>query len=216
MLANGHGPERRECERLVALLDAPTLADATPAEISCRLPSLNERLVTRIRAGEADAGTTTYEATLAHLEAITQEALSESNPAYRRRASEPVSSVAPVDALLTAWSDVPRTFMRAFPLAVSPVPIAQRFEGWLHLPSVTLEAVYASGNAALATQAGLFGWFAQRLAANPRVPMIAVESAHQAHDLSIAFSDVSAALFELWMWPFRRVEACAADTARLP
>ncbi|MBD5657333.1 MAG: hypothetical protein IAI50_19450, partial [Candidatus Eremiobacteraeota bacterium] len=36
VLANGHGPERRECERLVALRDAPTLADATPAEISCR------------------------------------------------------------------------------------------------------------------------------------------------------------------------------------
>lgn len=227
-LANGHTCERREYERLAALLGAPIVAHASRREIRCLLPSLNERLVTRIRAGEADVGTTTHAATLKHLEAITHEALSESNPTYRCRTACPGPSSSPatsgaarpvlpyVDASLAAWSDVPLAFLRAFPTDVSRAPITQRVDAWLHLRGVVAEAVYVSGNAAFATQADLCGRFTRRLAANPRVPMVAVESAHQAHDFAIAIADVSAALFKVVLAPFRRVEPHHAEATRWP
>ena len=78
-LANGIVPERREYERLCKLLGAPAVANVRPPEVRSALPSLNERLCGRIRAGEADVGTASYAATLEHLEATTYEALSESS-----------------------------------------------------------------------------------------------------------------------------------------
>jgi hypothetical protein len=224
-LANGHLTERREYERLAALLDAPAAADADPAQIRCSLPALNERLGTRIRAGEADMGTTSYAATLAHLEAITDEALSESNPTYRRPPTGPVppdSGVtpcsalpfAPVAAALTAWGDVPGALRRALGTALQPAPLVP-IDAWLHFSGRFGEALCASGSATLATQADLVGWFAQRLAANPRVPMVAVESAHQAHDLSLAIAEATTAFFELALAPFG-VPPRRAEAAKVP
>jgi hypothetical protein len=83
-LAKGTLGERREYERLSELLDSPGMADPDVHEIRRALPGLNQQLVRRIRAGEADFGTATHAATLAYLEAATDEALSESNPTYRR------------------------------------------------------------------------------------------------------------------------------------
>lgn len=226
-LANGHVSERREYERLAALLGVETFARASPREIRCLLPSLNERLVARIRAGEADVGTTTYATTLRHLEAITREALSESNPTYRRRTAEaeppafcatPSSDQqSPVDASFAAWSDVARLLLRALPLeAPSGASFARRMGVWLDLRCALGEAVYASGNAALATQADLFGSVTQRVAANSLVPMVAVEGAHLAHDFSIAFADASAALLQLAFLPFRRAKPRLPSVARPP
>ena len=215
-LENGHLPERREYERLSALLHTPAGADVSASEIRCALPTLNERLGARIRVGEADVGTTSYAATLAHLEAITNDALSESNPTYRRPApgllppgsggtqcaALPPSSVT---TALAAWRDVPRAIGRVLADAVPTVPLARRFDSWLHAYGAFGGAMCASSSAAFATQANVFGWFAQRLAANPRVPMVAVEAAHQAHDVSVALADASAALFELALAPLGTV-----------
>lgn len=226
-LANGSLPERREYERLAALLGVPTDAGAGAHEIRCSLASLNERLATRILAGEADVGEAAYFPTLAHLEAVTNEALSESNPTYLRRAtpsqdsgSPDSSRVArlpePVDASLAAWCEVPRAFLRAFPIGMRHVPIARRAEALVHLRGTVGEAIYASVGAALVTQANLFGWFAQRLAANTNVPMIAVEGAHQAHDFSVAIADLSAAFYGLALAPLRRSEPQRAEATRVP
>ena len=95
-LANGMVLERREYERLCELLGAPAIANVRPPEVRSALPSLNERLCGRIRAGQTDVGTASYAATLEHLEATTHEALSES--------SRPFYRVAPHhDAEATRW-----------------------------------------------------------------------------------------------------------------
>ena len=226
-LANGHMPERREYERLAALLGAPAAAHASQHEIRCMLSTLNERLGTRIRLGETDDGTVTSTAVLAHLEATTHEALSESNPTYRRRTSAAVPSssratpwtarpLPHIDASLAACSDVLPAFLHAFPIDLRQAPISKRIDAWLHLNGVIGEAVYASGNAAFATQADLFGWFTRRLVANPQVPMVVVESAHQAHDLSVAIADAIAMLLKIAIAPFRRVEPHQSKAMRLP
>ena len=223
-LARGLASERREYERLAGLLGAPIVAHATSREIRCKLVALNERLAARIREGEADVGTAAHAATLAHLEAITDEALSESNPAYARRTSGTDSSrapyatspVPPASTLLAVWSDVPGAFVRAICSAAPPAPFAERIDAWLHLNGAVGEALCASGSAALVTQADLFGWFAHRLAANPRVPMAAVEGAHQAHDVWLAIAEASTEFCRLVLAPFRCVEAASAEAARLP
>ncbi|MBD5635850.1 MAG: hypothetical protein IAI49_15390, partial [Candidatus Eremiobacteraeota bacterium] len=95
-----------------------------------------------------------------------------------------------------------------------PAPIAKSIDALLRLRSSFGEALYVSGSAALATQADVFGYMTQRLAASPRVPMAAVEGAHLAHDLSVAVTEASTALLKLALWPFRRVDL--AEAARLP
>lgn len=225
-VANGHALERREYDRLTGLLGESVITHATTREIRCMLPSLNERLGTRIRAGKADGGTVTFAATRAHLEASTREALSESNPAYRRHRSQPAvplphdtqTAALPfsvVDATLAAWNDVPQAFLRAFPIAAAQVPLVRRIDAWWHLRGALGEAVYASCNAALASQTMLVGWFTQRLAANSHVPMAAVESAHQVHDLSLAIADVGSAFFKITLAP-SRVGAYRAEATRVP
>jgi hypothetical protein len=86
-LVRGNADELREVERLAALLGLPPPALGTPDDVRCSLAGLNERLASRIRSGAADAGSQSYDATLAHLEATTREALSESNPTYHRMSS---------------------------------------------------------------------------------------------------------------------------------
>ena len=224
-LANGHLPERREYERLAALLGAPALADVSPHECRCALPALNERLGARIRLGEADMGTTSYAATLAHLEAITNEALSESNPTYRRPTPGPLQSGSndtpcsalpdpSVSAAVAAWREVPRAVRGAVIGVPLTAPFSRRGYAWLQMYGSFGKAMCVSGNAAFALQANLLGWFAERLAANPRVPMVAVESAHQAHDLSVAIADASAGLFELTLAPLG--VGPSPEAARLP
>ena len=226
-LANGHATERREYERLAALLGAPTVPEASSHEIRCTLSSLNERLGARIRMGEADVGTTTYAATLAHLEANTHEALSESNPTHPRRMAGAESSHAdatpsamqpepPVAAAFAAWSDVPSAFVRAVGSGATPASFGERVDAWLRLNVAVGDAVCASNSAALATQADVFGWFAHRLAANPRVPMAAVEGAHQAHDVLLAIAEASTEFCKLVLAPFRRAESQATEAERSP
>lgn len=226
-LANGHMSERREYERLAALLGVPAGAHASQHEIRCMLSTLNERLGARIRLGEADIGTVTSPATLAHLEATTHEALLESNPTYRRRTSGAVPSSSPakpwtarpfphIDASLAACGDVLPAFVHAFSIDLLQAPISKRIDTWLHFNGVIAEAVYTSGNAVFATQADFFGWFTRRLVANPQVPMVVVESAHQAHDLSVAISDAIALLLKIASAPFRLVEPHKPKAMRLP
>ncbi len=192
-LSNGNAGEAREAERLAALLGVPAAALDRPDEVGCTLAALNAQLAARIRSGAADAGSPAHAATLAHLEAITREALSESNPSYHRLPSS--GGAAPRDTskktplppgranAAVAWSDVSRFWW-------ADVALSFRFGG-------IAELVFASCIAAFATQAVVAGYLAQRAAANPNDPMVVVESAHQLHDLSVAFAELSVALFAL-------------------
>ncbi|GAC1302361.1 MAG: hypothetical protein NVSMB21_00150 [Vulcanimicrobiaceae bacterium] len=202
-LANGRASERKEYERLAALFGIATVTGANPGDVRDLVSSLNERLGARIRAGEFDAGTTMHEATLAHLAAVTDEALLESNPTHRRRSSR-VSRSGSASAALGGASES-RAHASAPP----------RVGSWVHLSGVLSEAVYGSGTAALTRQTDLLGCLTQRLAACPHVPMLAVESAHQAHDVSLAIADVSTSFLRLMLAPFRRVERHGADSMRV-
>lgn len=226
-LANGRTPDLYEYERLAALLDAAPLDAADPGDIRCALAALNERLGARIRSGEADSGTNSHDATLAHLEAVTNEALSESNPAFPRRISsvEPPRGedtprtpqpATPVATAFAAWIDIAPAFLRAFRSGVSAAPFARRGDTWLHLNGTVGTAMCASSNLVLTAQADMVGWFADRLAANPKVPMVAVEGAHQAHDVLVAFAEASSELCKFALAPFREVEPQAGDAARMP
>ncbi len=220
-LANGPLAERLEYERLAELLDAPFVADASLHEIRCALLLLNQQLVNRIRAAKADLGMPQYRATLAYLEATTNEALSESNPTYRRRGSAPgrssleISTVTavmglPAEEIAPAPGAEPKSLTTADQIGMPQAPFAC-IDGWLQLCGVVGEAVCAPSKAALSAQADFLGWFTQRLAANPHVPMAAVEGAHQAHDFSVAMVDANAVFLKLALAPFRRGEPRSAD-----
>ncbi len=178
--ADGDAHERAAYDRLGALLGLPADPRADVDAVRCALPSRNAELVARIRAGEADEGSAAHAATLAHLEAATDEALAESNPAYPRRPGRGGKSG-----------------------SVEPSGDANPLDLWLQIGGSIGDAMAASGNAVLASQTEMIGWFTRRLAASPHVPMFAVESAHQMHDLSVAIADISSAFMMLALAPFR-------------
>lgn len=223
-LAKGNDGEIREAKRLAELLGAPVPALGSPDAVRCGLTMLNERLAAHIRSGAADAGSPTNRATLAHLEAITREALSESNPTFHRLAPsaaaascEPAATpaaIARVKASVAAWRDVPRTLLAEVATQLKPVPVAKRLDSWFRCTVALGEAFSVSGNAAAATQADLFGYVALRAAGNPNVPMYAVEGAHQLHDLSVAFADTSSAFFACVLAPFRILGGIDASKVR--
>jgi hypothetical protein len=82
-------------------------------------------------------------------------------------------------------------------------------DGWLRLYGA---AVYGPASAAFSAQAHFYGFVAQRLAANPHVPMATVESAHQVHDLAVAVAEVSAGLFHSAIAPFLSPDARPIDS----
>jgi hypothetical protein len=87
-------------------------------------------------------------------------------------------------------------------------------DSWMRLSCVAGDAVCASGTAALTVQANVVGYIAQRVAADPNMPMYAVEGAHQVHDLTVASADACAAWIALAFSPFRgfgRVERLRPD-----
>lgn len=166
-LIDGAAGDRRELERLATLLGASVPECASAHELRSALRTLNERLAEQIRSGEMDAGTPLHEATRAHLETAARDTLALSDPHNRRLAA----------------SD-----SRGRPAEMDGRSPASQADG-------VVDGMCASWLAMIDAQASMFGYVAKTAAADPNVPMIVVETAHQLHDFSVACAELTARSF---------------------
>ena len=83
---------------------------------------------------------------------------------------------------------------------------AEQARAWSRLSGLVGEAVCTSTKAVLYTQAVAARACAERVANDPRSSKMAVEGAHQAYDLVVAFTEANAGFCDAWLAAVRSLE----------